>query len=138
MSDSIAQSEARSRTCKKSGELPCYTHVSSDEVMTLLRKVGDGLAVPKLKYPESTWVDVYAGNVFYLVNGWEVVVFNDCDDWDYIDSVIHPDGRKGEYEDWFGAEDENGDSEYQQPDDRLYFENKGCYEKMKKAFIEAV
>ena len=38
--------------------------------------------------------DVYAGDVeFKLSNGWTVVVFNDCDEWDYIDHIVAPDGR---------------------------------------------
>jgi hypothetical protein len=41
----------------------------------------------------AVWDHVYAGNVaFRLGNGWIVVVFNDCDEWDYIDSIILPDG----------------------------------------------
>lgn len=45
-------------------------------------------------------VEVYAGNVEYrLTNGWTVVVFNDCGEWDYIDSMISPDGDKLDYED---------------------------------------
>lgn len=137
MSNDKQQNELRSRTCKNSGELP-YTHVSSDEVLELLRKVGNGDVVPNLENPECNWKYVYAGNVHYLVDGWQVAVFNDCDDWDYIDSVVHPDGREGEYEDWFGLEDEEGDRERQQPDDSLYFEDQECYEKMKQAFIDAV
>lgn len=38
--------------------------------------------------------EVFAGNVhFHLSNGWQVIVFNDCDEWDYIDQIIAPDGR---------------------------------------------
>ncbi len=47
------------------------------------------------------WEEVYAGNVEYRVatpeGDWCVVVFNDCDSWDYVDSVTAPDGRSWEY-----------------------------------------
>lgn len=40
-----------------------------------------------------TWASVYAGDVcFVLSNGWRVVVFNDCEEWDYVSDVIAPDG----------------------------------------------
>lgn len=29
--------------------------------------------------------------------GWTVTIFYDCGDWDYVDSVTAPDGRKIEY-----------------------------------------
>lgn len=38
--------------------------------------------------------DVYAGNCHYEAsNGWRVVVFNDCGEWDYLDGMEAPDGR---------------------------------------------
>lgn len=40
-----------------------------------------------------TWDEVYAGNVvFRLEDGREVVVFNDCDEWDYCDCIREADG----------------------------------------------
>lgn len=39
--------------------------------------------------PESFWSGDLA---FTLSNGWTVVVFLDCGDWDYIDHVVAPDG----------------------------------------------
>jgi hypothetical protein len=38
--------------------------------------------------------DIYAGNVRYVAsNGWRIVVFNDANEWDYIDEVRSDDGR---------------------------------------------
>lgn len=34
---------------------------------------------------------------FHLANGWKVAVFNDCDEWDYIEWVEAPDGRRESY-----------------------------------------
>lgn len=40
----------------------------------------------------------YCGNVEYQTsNGWTLVVFNDCDSWDYLDSAVSPDGRTWSY-----------------------------------------
>lgn len=30
---------------------------------------------------------------YHLSNGWVVVVFNDCDEWDYLSEIHAPDGR---------------------------------------------
>ena len=41
----------------------------------------------------GSWEQVYAGNVVWVTsNGWRIMVFNDCDDWDYIDSFMPPEG----------------------------------------------
>lgn len=45
--------------------------------------------------------EVYAGNVTYKCdNGWTVVVFNDCCSFDYVDSMIAPNGEKFDSEDY--------------------------------------
>lgn len=44
--------------------------------------------------------EVFAGNVEYLTdNGWRIWVFCDCNEWDYIDKAIAPDGERFEFED---------------------------------------
>jgi hypothetical protein len=44
--------------------------------------------------PEQEAQDVYAGNVSYAAsNGWRIVVYNDANEWDYIDSITTSDGR---------------------------------------------
>lgn len=41
---------------------------------------------------------VFAGNVEYTAsNGWKVVIYNDCNEWDYIDSIHDEKGLLGEY-----------------------------------------
>jgi hypothetical protein len=43
-------------------------------------------------------MEVFAGNVEYVSNShresWKMVVFNDCNEWDYIDSITDPSGFK--------------------------------------------
>ena len=88
-------------------------------------------------FAHSTCTSVFCGNVEYVVDGWIVVVFIDCNDWDYVDSVVAPDGRKGEFEDWFGDKDKDGNCECRQPDDLLNAEDSACYLRMVDAFEEA-
>ena len=41
--------------------------------------VGDG----------KTWDNTFAGDhEWTFESGWKLVVFNDCDEWDYVDSII--------------------------------------------------
>jgi hypothetical protein len=42
---------------------------------------------------------VYAGNVVYRgSNGWVLTIFNDCNEYDYVDEVLTPDGRTIDYD----------------------------------------
>lgn len=57
--------------------------------------------------PRALPSDVYAGDVVYdLSNGGQLIIFNDCDSWDYIDSIVFPDGQTMTYD-----EIANSDSE---------------------------
>lgn len=43
--------------------------------------------------------EVYAGNVEYrATNGWTVVIFNDCNEYDYVDEVRDPAGRVTDFD----------------------------------------
>lgn len=108
--------------------------VKSEEVKELLIKVGRREAIPELINPLRTWEETFCGNVPYTVDGWEIVIFNDCNSWDYIDSVVAPDGRIGDYLDWFEDKDF---TQSNQPDDCLYFENSNLYDEMVDCFINA-
>jgi hypothetical protein len=62
-----------------------------DEILEFLREIAEGRV---LLTPKADPGRVYAGNVFYEAsNGCQVVLFNDCNAWDYVDSVI-VDGRR--------------------------------------------
>lgn len=92
--------------------------VAREEVRDLLLRVAKLEVEPKLI--GDSWTEVYAGNVAFDVDGWRVEVFNDCDAWDYIDKVVAPDGREGQYEDWsLSAEEEDEQWTTGQPDDAL-------------------
>lgn len=58
----------------------------------------------------STADEIYAGNVTYSAsNGWTIVVFNDCNCWDYLESATAPGGERVEYPNGFETEAERGD-----------------------------
>lgn len=41
-----------------------------------------------------TWDYAYCANVTFVTDdGWVFIVFNDCDEWDYLDTVIDPMGH---------------------------------------------
>lgn len=46
------------------------------------------------------WKQVYAGNVVFRIGGYQVVIFNDCDELDYVDSATAPDGRTADFDEW--------------------------------------
>lgn len=66
------------------------------EVAGFLRAIEDGSVSLR---PEHEPQDVYAGNVKYVAsNGWGIIVFNDANEWDYIDSITTADGRRFSYD----------------------------------------
>jgi hypothetical protein len=47
----------------------------------------------------ETWDQAYSGDMrFRFGNGYGLIVFNDCGEWDYIDSYTTHDGRETEVE----------------------------------------
>ena len=69
-----------------------------DEMVEILKKVANGEITPKtIGY---TWKEKHAGNVIFLVGDNIIIVFNDCDSWDYIDTWIMSTGCVYDY-DWF-------------------------------------
>jgi len=81
--------------------------ISKEEVAQVLRKVLSGEVRLKLSDPKKTWDGSFAGNVGFCVDGWTIVIFNDCDEIDYIDNVVSPDGRSSEFGDW-GTDEQIG------------------------------
>jgi hypothetical protein len=65
--------------------------ISESEVLQFLKGIEDGSVSLQ---PDADPQDVYAGNVTYAAsNGWQIRIFNDCNEWDYIDRIETPDGR---------------------------------------------
>lgn len=100
--------------------------VSSSEVVELLRKVGDGEIVPVLDHKES---DLSGCTSLYIVDGWELLIYWDCDSLDYIEGAISPDGRIGVFDDWVCDPGIR-----QEPTDVLHSRDEKCYDRMEKVF----
>ncbi|HYD26939.1 DUF7693 family protein [Brevundimonas sp.] len=82
---------------------PVTPAVSREEAVAQVRAMATGDVTFTL---ERSWADVFCGNVVArLANGWTVEIFNDCDDLDYVDVVVAPDGRRSTFEDWLGPDD---------------------------------
>jgi hypothetical protein len=75
--------------------------VRGQEIADLLRQVGRGEVAARLVEPGCSWEQVYVGNVEFDISGYRVVIFNDCDELDYVDSVVTPDDRVGDFEEWY-------------------------------------
>ena len=74
------------------------TPTEEQEILKVLNSVGVTLTA-KPQHGES-FSDFYCGNYTWrLSNGWRVTVFNDCDEWDYIDNIETSDGRVWVYPD---------------------------------------
>lgn len=70
---------------------------SIGEIKDFLQQVERGEVVLEVsgKRPE----EVYAGNVAYEANnGWFIVVFNDCNEWDYIDHILDAEGNVADFD----------------------------------------
>jgi len=65
--------------------------ISEEELVSFLHQIEDGEVV--LSSEENPGV-VYAGLIEYAAsNGWKISIFNDCNEWDYVDSIETNDGR---------------------------------------------
>ena len=66
--------------------------IPEEELLEFLKAIEQGMISlqPEGCIPQ----DIYAGNVAYNAsNGWRITIFNDCNEWDYVDRVIAADGR---------------------------------------------
>ncbi|HKD82575.1 MAG TPA: hypothetical protein VKH81_22990 [Candidatus Angelobacter sp.] len=66
--------------------------ITEGELLEFLKAIEEG-TIP-LQPEGCIPQDIYAGNVPYMAsNGWRITIFNDCNEWDYVEHVITPDGR---------------------------------------------
>jgi hypothetical protein len=78
--------------------------VPGEEIVELFRKALR-LEV-EIVATRKRWKDVYAGDVAFQIGEYEVVIFNDCNELDYVHSVATPDGRTGEFDEWWDSRTE--------------------------------
>jgi len=104
--------------------------VTREEVAQILRGIAAGDV--NVEVQGETWDETFAGDVaFNLSSGHHIVIFNDCDDFDYVDSVILADGRCGDFDDWKGDVEHLNDSN---PCDLITAdEQRRCHEIFKRA-----
>lgn len=77
--------------------------ISEDEIRAVLSAVESGaIRLTPTMEPQL----VYAGVVEYeATNGWRLAVFNDCNEWDYLEWIEAPDGRHVEYDQLWQSSD---------------------------------
>jgi len=77
--------------------------ISEDEIRSVLSAIERGaIRLTPLEEPQR----VYAGVVEYAAtNGWRIAVFNDCNEWDYIEWIEAPDGRRVDYDQLWESSD---------------------------------
>lgn len=72
--------------------------VSTAELTGLLLRIARGETTVAYVGAYS-WAETYAGNVEFITSdGWKLVVFNDCDEFDYVSEAIAPDGREYDFD----------------------------------------
>jgi hypothetical protein len=77
------------------------------DALTLLKRIEMGkeqLIIPKGFDSLRDWGDIEVTTI----NGWKIIVFNDCGEWDYWDSITNPCGDTvNNYDDnWYPLEDD--------------------------------
>jgi hypothetical protein len=69
--------------------------ISKQEILSFLHAIESGeIVLTPMQEPQ--WV--YAGVVVYNAsNGWRIAVFNDANEWDYIEWIVASDGRRVDF-----------------------------------------
>lgn len=77
----------------------------NDQVLQLLNDIEDRKVAIEVTYPaDKTPDELYCGTVEYRIidsrgqfEGWQLAIYNDCCEWDYIEWVHSPSGSVYEY-----------------------------------------
>lgn len=77
--------------------IPSLPPLTAQDVCLVLRDVILERRTVKRACNQS-WDEVFAGLFHIEVEGWPLVFFNDCDELDYCDECISPDGRRWSFE----------------------------------------
>ena len=71
--------------------------ITEEELLEFLKAIEEGTV--HLQPEECIPQDIYAGDVPYTAsNGWRITIFNDCNEWDYVEGVITADGRSLDFD----------------------------------------
>ena len=67
--------------------------LSTEQIVKHLRAaIAGGVSITLAFDQARTFNEVYCGHVALQIGDWRVIVFNDCDQLDYIDQIESPDG----------------------------------------------
>lgn len=73
--------------------------IPAEEIAEVFRQALRGEIAVSLD-DDTTWNDAYCGNVSFKFGDWSITIYNDCSEFDYVDSATAPDGRTVEFNDW--------------------------------------
>jgi hypothetical protein len=74
--------------------------IPEEELLQFLKAIEDGMVFLQPEEPQFIPQYIYAGNISYKAsNGWRITIFNDCNEWDYVDEVMAADGRALSFDD---------------------------------------
>ncbi|MBI6884301.1 hypothetical protein JEU22_10295 [Pseudomonas putida] len=73
------------------------TTLTAREVCQVLREVVLGRRT-MTKVGNQTWEQVYACHFEIDVEGWRITIYNDCDELDYCERCVSPDGQRWDFD----------------------------------------
>lgn len=79
--------------------------LSAREVSQVLREAIFGRSVMS-KVGQQSWAHIYSGHFQVDIDGWRMSIYNDCDQLDYCEQCVSPDGRRWSFDsgDRFGTD----------------------------------
>jgi len=79
--------------------------LTAREVCQVLRDAILGRRV-MVRVSGETWDELYAGMFMVDIGGWSITIFNDCDELDYCEGCVSPNGRPWSFDsgDRFGTD----------------------------------
>ena len=88
-----------------SGSVSTAAELSAREVSQVLREVIFGRRVMS-KVGQQPWAHIYAGHFQVDFDGWRMSIYNDCNQLDYCEQCVSPDGRRWSFDsgDRFGTD----------------------------------
>ena len=73
--------------------------LNAREVCQVLTDIALGTRI-MMRSSIQSWNEVYHGLMHVEIDGWQLILFNDCDTLDYCEYCRSPDGRVGTLELW--------------------------------------
>ncbi len=84
---------------RKQNELNTTCPLTALEVCQVLTDVALGKRI-MMRSSIQSWNEIYHGLMPIEIDGWQLILFNDCDTLDYCEYCRSPDGRVGTLEFW--------------------------------------